>query len=129
MGAGAEVLLVPTNASSFSTTQMPALELGAARMRAVETGRWVVQSAPTGFSAVIDPAGHVHRATRLGEAALLPAAVDLRDGRTPYTALGDGPVVALAMLTLAGSWGLALRRDRPAPAPVRRRPAGSSVPR
>ena len=34
--AGAEVLLVPTNASTFSTTQMPALELGAARMRAVE---------------------------------------------------------------------------------------------
>jgi apolipoprotein N-acyltransferase len=33
MAAGAEVLLVPTNASSFTTSQMPTLELGDRRLR------------------------------------------------------------------------------------------------
>ena len=113
--SGAEVLLVPTNASSFSTTQMPALELGAARMRAIESGRWVLQAAPTGFSALIDPAGHVREVSRLGAEAVLPAPAELRTGRTPYTALGDGPVVAGAALALALAWTLGRRRDRSDP--------------
>ena len=54
--AGAQVLLVPTNASSFGTGQVPAQELAAARLRALETGRWVVQAAPTGY-AIIGPDG------------------------------------------------------------------------
>ena len=54
---GAQVMLVPTNASSFSTGQVPAQELAAARLRAMETGRWVVQAAPTGYSGIVDPGG------------------------------------------------------------------------
>ena len=49
VATGGQVLLVPTNAASFSNAQMPALELGAARLRAIETGRTVVQAAPTGL--------------------------------------------------------------------------------
>ncbi|MDQ4098401.1 MAG: apolipoprotein N-acyltransferase, partial [Actinomycetota bacterium] len=39
--AGGRLLLVPTNASSYTTSQVPAQELAVARLRAVETGRWV----------------------------------------------------------------------------------------
>lgn len=118
--AGGEVLLVPTNASSYTTTQMPALELGAARLRAVETGRWVLQAAPTGFSALIDPDGEVHLATNLGRREVVTAEVDLRTGRTPYTRLGDGPFVVLAAVVLAASWAAA-RRDRSLSGPLSRR--------
>jgi apolipoprotein N-acyltransferase len=105
---GAEVLLVPTNAASFSTTQMPALEVGAARLRAVETGREVVQAAPTGFSAFVRPDGDVVARSDLGRRHVLHETVSLREGTTVYTRLGDGPFVVLASLVLALS--LARRR-------------------
>ena len=45
---------MPTNASSFKTSQMPGQELAAARLRAIETGRTTIQAAPTGYTAVVD---------------------------------------------------------------------------
>lgn len=119
MAAGGEVLLVPTNASSYSSTQMPALELGAARMRAVETGRDVLQAAPTGFSAVVDRRGAVHERTNLGDREVLTATVHRRTGATVYTRLGDGPFVYLALLALVVGWGFTIRASRRAD-PLRR---------
>ena len=103
ISTGGEVLLVPTNAASFSTTQMPALEVGAARLRAVETGRDVVQAAPTGFSAFIRPDGDVVAQSDLGRRHVLHERVSLRQGETLYTRLGDGPFVGLASLAVVAS--------------------------
>ena len=50
---GAELLAVPTNTSSYSTSQVPAQEVAAAIVQGVETGRDLVQASPTGFSAVV----------------------------------------------------------------------------
>ncbi len=111
--AGGEVLLVPTNASSFPSTQMPALELGAARLRAIETGRTVVQAAPTGFSAIVAPDGRVRRQSDLGQAAVVAGEVERRRGTTLYTRLGDLPVVTLAGLILGAAWVLERRAARP----------------
>ena len=116
MAAGGEVLLVPTNATSYSTTQMPALELGAARMRAIETGRDVLQAAPTGFSAVVDHRGEVLQRTDLGRRQVLDATVERRTGDTIYTRLGNGPFVLAALVALAAAWALT-RRDDPLSAP------------
>jgi apolipoprotein N-acyltransferase len=122
---GAEVLLVPTNASSYSSTQMPALELGAAQLRAVETGRAVVQAAPTGFSALIDHDGTVRETTHLGDQAVLEGRVERRTGLTPYVRMGDGPLVAGALLALALAWALTARRRS---ADRRQGEAGASEP-
>ena len=111
--AGGEVLLVPTNASSYPTTQMPALELGAARLRAIETGRVVVQAAPTGFSAIVAPDGSVRHHSDLGEAGVVAAEVERRRGTTPYAHLGDVPVIVLAGLILAAAWVVERRAARP----------------
>lgn len=110
IASGGQVLLVPTNAASFSTSQMPALEVGAARLRAIETGRWVVQAAPTGFSAVVTPRGEVTASTSLGERDLLHSTVALRGGSTLYTRLGDGPFVVGALVLLALRAAAAARR-------------------
>ena len=97
---GGDLLLVPTNAASFSTSQVPTQEVAAARLRAWESGRWVLQAAPTGYSAVIDERGRVLARSMLGRAELLTADVPLRTGRTLYMRWGDGPVL-LGALVLA----------------------------
>jgi apolipoprotein N-acyltransferase len=100
---GGQVLLGPTNAASFSNAQMPALELAAARLRAIETGRFSVQAAPTGFSAVVTPTGHVRMHSDLGARVVLHDTVERRAGQTIYTKLGDGPffVTALVLVLVA----------------------------
>jgi apolipoprotein N-acyltransferase len=102
--AGGDVLLVPTNASSFKSGQVPAQEVGAARLRAVETGRDVIQAAPTGYAAIIDAAGRVRTRTSLGRQEVLQTAVWTRHGHTPYVRFGDLPVVLAALLLVAGAW-------------------------
>ncbi len=93
--AGAQVLMVPTNAASYRSAQVPDQELAAARLRAWETGRDVVQAAPTGFSAFIGPRGRVVGRTDLGRRQVVEGTVMLRSGRTPFVRWGDGPWWAL----------------------------------
>jgi apolipoprotein N-acyltransferase len=117
--AGGEVLLVPTNASSYRDDGVPAQEIAAARLRARETGRFVVQAAPTGYSAVITQNGAVVAKSPLGRAALLTRDIGLRRGRTFYTRVGDLPVEVLAALALGlaclpritSGWRRARRQD------------------
>ena len=98
--SGGRIVLVPTNASSYRDEQIPAQEVAVARLRAVETGRWVVQAAPTGYSAVIDHRGRVLEQGGLGGAEVLTAGVDLRTGRTLFISLGSAPWVVGACLML-----------------------------
>jgi apolipoprotein N-acyltransferase len=104
--AGAQILLVPTNTSSYSTSQVPTQEVAAARMQAIEEGRDLVQAAPTGYSAIVDNDGHVLQRSVLGARQVLVASVPLRDGKTIYERLGDFPVLLLAVIGLLLGWTL-----------------------
>ena len=104
--AGGRLLLVPTNASSYTTSQVPSQEVAVARVRAVETGRWVVQAAPTGYSAIVDQRGRVRQQGGLGSPAVLSETVGLRDGRTLAVRLGEGPMVVLGLAVLGVLWFL-----------------------
>jgi len=121
--AGGRLLLVPTNAASFETSQVPAQEVAAARLRAVESGRDLVQAAPTGASAIIDRDGRVVARSTLGRREVLRGTVTLRTSRTIYTTIGDGPLLALAAAALCGAWALAHARLKPAPRRPRARTA------
>lgn len=101
---GGEILLVPTNASSYRRVEPAAEELAAARLRAIEMRRFVVQAAPTGYSAVVDETGTVVARTDLSERRVLTVDVRRHTGRTPYTRMGDLPVAAVAALMLAAAW-------------------------
>ncbi len=107
--AGAQLLAVPTNTSSYSTSQVPAQEIAAAIVQSVETGRDLVQAAPTGFSAVVTQRGVVLQRSALGNRQVLFATVALRRGFTPYDHWGDLPVLVLAALALVAGWGRQLR--------------------
>jgi apolipoprotein N-acyltransferase len=110
--AGGELLVVPTNTSSYSSAQAPAQEIAASRLQAIEEGRDLLQAAPTGYSAVIDNRGRVLQQTLLSVAAVLRATVPLRDGTTLYTRFGDGPALALAAAAAVAAWATSLWERR-----------------
>ncbi|HWD56599.1 MAG TPA: apolipoprotein N-acyltransferase [Acidimicrobiales bacterium] len=107
--AGAELLAVPTNTSSYSTSQVPSQEIAAAVVQSVETGRDLVQAAPTGFSAVVTQRGVVVDRSSLGNRQVLFSTVALRRGMTPYDRWGDLPILILSALALAAGWARQFR--------------------
>jgi apolipoprotein N-acyltransferase len=117
---GGEVVLNPTNGASYWLTIVQSQQVASSRLRALESGRWVLQAAPTGFSAVVDPDGNVVQRTRISEAAVLRATVERRTGDTWAVSVGDRiPFVAAVLLVLAG-WASAELRPRRAGSPARR---------
>jgi apolipoprotein N-acyltransferase len=112
--AGAQLLIVPTNTSSYAAAQVPTQEVAADAVQAVETGRDLVQAAPTGYSTVVDHVGQVRQRSVLGQRAVLTATVALRRGFTVYDHLGDLPVLVAALAALAAGWHRQRRsrRDR-----------------
>ncbi|HEX3541328.1 MAG TPA: apolipoprotein N-acyltransferase [Acidimicrobiales bacterium] len=122
--AGGELLLVPTNASSYRTSQVPTQEVAAAQLRAIETGRDTVQAAPTGYSALIDHRGRIRTRSTLGRAEALTGVVTLRRGGTLFVRLGEYPVAALAAVALVLASGLVRRRGHLFPIRSRRASPG-----
>lgn len=106
--AGAQLLIVPTNTSSYATSQVPCQEVAAARLQAISEGRDLVQAAPTGFSSFIDHDGRVLARSSLGARDVLIRDVALRTGRTVYQRAGDLPVLVGAGLLVVLGWLLAL---------------------
>ena len=94
--SGGQVLVVPTNTASYRSSQVPAQELAAARLRAWETGRWLLQVTPTGYTAVVTSQGRVVSRSVLGRQTVIEADVPRRDGRTIYVVAGDTPWVLAA---------------------------------
>jgi apolipoprotein N-acyltransferase len=107
---GGELVLNPTNGSSYWLTQVQTQQVASSRLRAIETGRWVLQAAPTGFTAVVDETGSLLARSGVSETRVFAGTVPLREGYTVATRVGQLPVVALAAVVLAGCWLGARRR-------------------
>jgi apolipoprotein N-acyltransferase len=112
--AGAKLLIVPTNTSSYSTSQVPRQELAASQLQAIAEGRDLVQVSPTGFSAVIDNHGRVAARSELSKPTVIVRDVSLRSGRTVYERFGDLPVLVIAALLVLGGWAIFLGSRTPA---------------
>ncbi|MEB3333036.1 MAG: apolipoprotein N-acyltransferase [Synechococcaceae cyanobacterium] len=78
-----------------------------ARLRAIETGRWLVSSANTGPSLLIDAVGRLRGALPAGESTLGRLRVEPRTTLTAYDRVGEAPL----LLLLAA--GLLLRLRQP----------------
>jgi apolipoprotein N-acyltransferase len=108
VAAGARLLVVQTNNATFGHTAETYQQLAMSQLRAVESGRTVLQVATTGLSAVIGPDGQIReRSGKLYTPAILVASVPLRTVRTPATRVGAIPEYVLAALALAAlAWSL-----------------------
>ncbi len=102
---GAQILTNPTNGSSYWLTQVQSQQVAANKLHAVENDRWVLQVAPTGFSAIINPDGNVQQSAGISEQAVLQQSVEMRQGRTLASYVGFWPVglygIAAALAGLA----------------------------
>jgi len=88
-------------------------------MRAVETGRWVVDAAVSGISAFIDTDGQVASDTQLFVPGILHGQVRPSTTWTLYVRYGDWfPVVCLVVVAMSLLFAPRRRSTRPAPGPL-----------
>nr|WP_201469726.1 apolipoprotein N-acyltransferase [Microbacterium hydrocarbonoxydans] len=86
---GAQVLVFQTNNADFRGTDENVQQLAFARMRAIETGRSVVNVSTVGTSQVIRADGSTVSSLDAGEAGALLEDVELRTGLTAGVVLGS----------------------------------------
>jgi apolipoprotein N-acyltransferase len=104
----AEVLVNVSNDAWFGDSAAPHQHLQMARMRALETGRYMLRATNTGVSALIDEKGVVLRTTPQFRPEVVSGRIKLFHGETPYAEWGNYPIVILELLIL----GVVLIRQR-----------------
>ena len=98
---GSELLTTITNDAWFGSTSAPYQHFAQASMRAIEEGRYLVRSANTGISGIVDPYGHVVAETRIFEPAVVVGEARFLRHSTFYARHGDIVAYASAVMTLA----------------------------
>ena len=96
----ATFIINPTNGSSYTGTILQSQQIASSKLRAIEQDRWLVQVAPTGFSAFVSPEGKVFDRTAVSERAVIVREIPLRSGRTLYSRLGDLPFIVAFVAVL-----------------------------
>ncbi|MDB5012894.1 MAG: acyltransferase [Daejeonella sp.] len=98
---GAQFIAIITNDGWWGNTSGKDQHLLYAKLRAVETRRWVARSANTGISAFINQRGDIVQQTKWWVPAVLKADINLNSTLTFYTKHGD-------YIALIGVFGSAL---------------------
>lgn len=98
---GAELVTVQTSNAMFSRTGQLAQQFEISRLRALETGRWVVVAAINGISGVVRPDGTVVASVPARGQEVLVETVGLSTTTTPAVRLGVWPS-RLCLIFLVG---------------------------
>ncbi len=97
---GAEILMISTNDSWFSDSAALTQHCNHARLRAIETGRYVLRAANTGISSIIDPCGNKITTIPALETGYAAADITARGDRTLYSYVGNiFPYLCITFLT------------------------------
>ena len=107
----AGLLVNATNNAWYGDSFAPHQHLEMSRMRALETGRYMLRVTTNGVSAIIDPAGRIVGRSPQFETFVLTGAARPYQGATPYVRTGNGPVLAVIALILG--FGAYWARRRP----------------
>ena len=86
---GANLLTIITNDGWWGNTAGHKQHLQYARLRAVETRKWVARSANTGISAIISNTGEIVESRNWDEAAAIKFSIPVVDGETFYVENGS----------------------------------------
>ncbi len=105
----AAYLVNVTNDAWFGDSLEPHQHMQIARMRAMETGRFLLRAANTGISAIVSPEGKIINQAPLFETAVISGAIIPMEGMTPYARFGDRAimsVIGLLLVALIGYGGI-----------------------
>lgn len=100
----AAFLVNVTNDGWFGNTIEPHQHLQIARMRAMETGRFLLRSTNTGVTAIVTPDGSIINQAPLFQAAVLTGFFTPMGGITPYAQIGDNAIICFMLLLLIGAF-------------------------
>jgi apolipoprotein N-acyltransferase len=89
-----------SNDAWFGDSIAPHQHLQIARMRALESGRYLLRATNTGISAIIGPDGVVLAQSPQFETDVLTGRIRARRGATPYAGMGNGAIVIFSALML-----------------------------
>jgi len=101
----AAFLVNVTNDGWFGDSIEPHQHMQMARMRAMETGRFLLRSTNTGTTAVVSPTGAIINQAPLFQETALTGMITPMGGMTPYARFGDKPVIAAMVILLFGVLG------------------------
>lgn len=96
---GAEFITVSTNDSWFGTSAALYQHTAQGILRAIETDRYVVRSANTGYSCAISPSGKIIAELPVGEEGEYTVDIFRRNTRTLYSVIGNAFVFVSALAT------------------------------
>jgi apolipoprotein N-acyltransferase len=109
---GANVLVTITNDAWYDGTSAPRQHLDMARLRAVETDRYILRAGTTGISAFIDPNGRLLQSLAMGKQGILYVAFQPHEAITPYVRYGDVLAwVCCIIVVLVMGWRVVRRDD------------------
>lgn len=108
----AGVIVTISNDTWFGGSIGPHQHMQIARMRALENGRWLLRGTNNGITGVVNSQGRVVSQLPQFMAEVLRGEFVVMQGRTPYSQLGDWPVLLLVFVVLALT---AMRTYRPIP--------------
>ncbi len=97
----AGLLVNVSNDAWFGDSLAPHQHLQMAQMRAKETGRYLLRSTNTGISAIIDQKGRIVSRSPQFQPHALTGHVRVFHGSTPYSLMGNYPVIILLAMILA----------------------------
>jgi apolipoprotein N-acyltransferase len=106
---GSQLLVNITNDGWFGDTPGATQHAQMCILRAVEFRRYLVRSANSGVSMVIDPAGRVVTSLGLYERGILTYNIDPLDDETFYSRYGDWPVFIWCVMLVSVAWGWSRR--------------------
>ena len=96
----AALLVTVSNDAWFGDSIGPHQHLEIARVRAAETGRWLVRATNTGLSGVVSSRGEITALLPQFEVAAGTFEVAPMRGETPYVRLGNGPILLVLAVWL-----------------------------
>ncbi|MCP5173586.1 MAG: apolipoprotein N-acyltransferase [Moraxellaceae bacterium] len=91
----ADFIATLSNDGWFGTSTGPHQHLQMVQMRAIETGKWIIRATNTGISGFISPKGTIVKQAPQFKRTVLRGNVYAVVGKTPYSRLGDWPVLVL----------------------------------
>ncbi|WP_330925979.1 apolipoprotein N-acyltransferase [Candidatus Sororendozoicomonas aggregata] len=116
MARNSGLLITISNDTWFGTSIGPEQHFQMARMRALETGRYLIRATNDGITALVDNHGDVVKTIPRFQQGVLRGKAEVMTGNTPFMVLGSWPVLIFSLLFI-GFFSAPRRRQSPAHLP------------